>query len=199
MLVNKEKEIIRYVEEFLGGEEESFDSLIRLIASDVVNIAYYYVGNTEDAKDLAQDVFIKLYNKLKGFRGQAAVSSWIYRIVTNSSIDFLRRRKKTVTLNEGVTEDTQAESDIRGKMERKDTKEFVQMAVDKLPSRQKEVIILKHFEGLKITQISKILGCSESSVKTHLFRGLENLKKIIMLLQLKIKYQIKFLVSFINR
>ena len=179
MLVNKEKEIIRYVEEFLGGEEESFDSLIRLIASDVVNIAYYYVGNTEDAKDLAQDVFIKLYNKLKGFRGQAAVSSWIYRIVTNSSIDFLRRRKKTVTLNEGVTEDTQAESDIRGKMERKDTKEFVQRAIDKLPSRQKEVIILKHFEGLKITQISKILGCSESSVKTHLFRGLENLKKII--------------------
>jgi len=179
MLANKEKEIFQCVEEFLGGEEASFDSLIRLIASDVVNIAYYYVGNPEDAKDLAQDVFIKLYRKLKKFRRQAKISSWIYRIVANSSIDFLRRKKKIVTLNESITQDAQAENDIRGKMERDDAKKLLEEAIEKLPFRQKEVIILKHFEGLKIRQISKIVGCSESSVKTHLFRGLENLKKII--------------------
>ncbi len=179
MLADKEKEICRYVEKFLEGDDDCFESLIRLIASDVVSLAYYYVGNTEDAKDVAQDVFVKLYKKLGGFRRQASVSTWIYRIVANSSIDFLRSKKRTVALEEGIIQSPQAEEDIRSQVEGEDTKGVVREAIDKLPSRQREVIVLKHFEGLKIRQISKVLGCSESSVKTHLFRGLENLKRII--------------------
>ncbi len=179
MLAHKEGEIRQCVEKFLGGKENSFDSLVRLIASDVVNIACYYVGNIEDAKDIAQEVLIKLYRKLKGFRQEANISTWIYRIVINTSIDFIRRKRKVISFKEGITKDRKATQNIKDEIVRRDKKVLIEEALERLPSRQKEVIIFKHFEGLKINEISKVLGCSESSVKTYLYRAVENLKKII--------------------
>jgi RNA polymerase sigma-70 factor (ECF subfamily) len=99
------------------------------------------------------------------------ISTWIYRITINASIDFLRRKKKKVSFKEEIASDSKDRD--------KEKEEILKEAISKLPLRQKNVIVLKHFEGLKIKEISKILNCSQSSVKTHILRGIRNLKRIL--------------------
>jgi RNA polymerase sigma-70 factor (ECF subfamily) len=95
----------------------------------------------------------------------------------NTCIDFLRKRKHNISLNESITSDDTNIEEMVADMDRKDMWTKVQQKIKQLPLRQKNVLILKHFEGLTIQQISKVLGCSQSSVKTHLCRAIERLKK----------------------
>ena len=106
-------------------------------------------------------------------------STWIYRIAVNTSIDHLRRRKPTVEFRDIAVKKDSAADDVKDNIEQKERKEYLKTALVKLPLKQKNAIILKHFHGLKISQISKILGCSQSSVKTHLARAVTNIKKEI--------------------
>ena len=179
MLFYKEKEIAVFIDKFLEGDKSAFDDIAKLVIPDIANIAYRYLGNSDDAKDITQVVLLKLYKKIKFFRNSSKLSTWIYRIVANTSIDFLRRKKNTVSLDEAITKDAESENTLGGSIEKKDVQYRIQAALSKLSRRQKNVIILKHFEGLKINQISKILGCSQSSIKTHLVRALENLKECL--------------------
>ncbi len=178
MLFNKEKELIFSTEEFLSGNETAFDRIVKLTALDITNIAYRYAGNPEDAKDICQESLIKIYKKLKFFRHDCKISTWIYRVVVNTCIDFLRKKKKIVPLKEELmrvdNEKTAAEH-----IDRKSMRQRIKESLEVLSPKQKNALILKHFEGLKITQISKILKCSESSVKTHLIRAIRNVKKRI--------------------
>ena len=93
MLYQKEKELSTQVEAFLDGEKAAFDRLGRLVMEDIVNIAYRYVGNREDAKDITQEVLIKLYRGLSGFHHSSKIATWIYRVTVNASLDYLRRQK----------------------------------------------------------------------------------------------------------
>lgn len=179
MLKNKETLAVSHIEKFLGGDQGYFDQLAYLIMPDIVNIAYRYTQNIEDAKDVCQEVLIKLYRNLKAFRRGAKFSTWVYRVTLNASIDFLRKQKKTVILNESIVKNDDSYSSLQENIESKDIKDKIKKEVDKLPARQKNVFILKHFQSLKIRQISKILGCSQSSVKTHLVRSVQNLRKNI--------------------
>ena len=177
MLYHKEKELTTLVDEFIGGSESAFEEIARLATPDMVNIAYYYLGNVEDAKDVTQDVLIKLYSKLRSFRHGSKLSTWMYRVVMNASIDSLRKRNKVIPLEEAITKDEAASTAAVDNIQRKDIQERIQNVLADLPLRQKNVIILKHFEGLKISQISQVLGCSQSSVKTHLVRAISSLRR----------------------
>lgn len=177
MLTHKEKELVACIEKFLENKEPAFEKLVKLIASDIVNIVHRYVGNLEDAKDISQEVFIKLHKRLQSFHHGSKVSTWIYRVAINASIDFLRRRKRTVSLKEDWLGDEHKSTEAIERIEQKDVRDVIKKGLEVLPMRQKNVIILKHFEGLTIRQISKIIGCSQSSVKTHLYRGVERLRK----------------------
>ncbi|MCQ9205450.1 MAG: sigma-70 family RNA polymerase sigma factor [Omnitrophica bacterium] len=177
MLRHKEEQVIGLIEKFRCGNDEAFDEIVRLIASDIVNIAYCYMKSLEDAKDTCQDVLLKLYRRLKSFRGASRISTWIYRVTINTCIDSLRKKKTTVSLDEAITKDEKSDILVTERVERKDNQIIIRKALEMLSLRQKNVIILKHFEGLKIHQISEILGCSQSSIKTHLVRALDNLRK----------------------
>jgi len=177
MLFYKEKELRTFIEGLSENYEAAFDKIARLISQDLINVSYHYVANYEDAKDVSQEVLLKLYKKLRSFHHASKVSTWMYRIVVNACIDFLRKKKKTVSLEETITKDEKDTDTMIEQMEKKDTQERIKKGLEKLPLRQRNVIILKHFEGLKISEIGKILGCSQSSVKTHLYRAIENLRK----------------------
>ena len=176
MLRYKEQELNRWVDQFIAGQQSAIEQIINLIASDIVNIAYYYLGNLEDAKDVCQETCLKLYQKLSSFRGASKVTTWIYRITVNTCIDYLRKGKKTVVLEEAVIKDNKDQDQMIAAMDEHDQRLRIVKTLEALPLRQKNVVILKHFQGLTLKQISKVLGCSESSAKTHLYRGLENLK-----------------------
>ena len=157
MLLQKEEQLIAHIDDFLAGDESAFDKVAHLIGQDIMNITYRYAGNFDDAKDICQEVLFKLYKKLKTFRRASKISTWMYRVAVNASIDFLRKKKKTVVLEEEITQDEGAGNAALQQIEKNDVKERVTMSVAKLPLRQKNVLILKHFEGLKINQISKII------------------------------------------
>ncbi len=177
MLKAKEKELVELVNSFSKGNEDSFEAIARLIYQDVLNIAYRYLGNLEDAKDVLQEVLMKIYHKVRFFKKDSKLSTWIYRVVVNTAIDFLRKRKRIFNLGSRYKENKQESSSLRDKIDLRDKQAKVRLAVAALPLRQKNVFILRHYQSLPIAEISEILSCSQSAVKTHLYRAIENLKR----------------------
>ena len=177
MLVHKEETINKLADSFRKGNSESFTELAVLIGQDIVNIAYRYTGNLESAKDVLQSVLLILYKKLHFFRREAKFSSWIYRVTMNSSIDSLSRRNRNYNLKIRYTEDFRKNPDLREEVLVRDKKRLIEKIVSGLPLRQKNVFILKHYQGFKIKEIAEILKCSASSVKTHLERAVDNIRK----------------------
>jgi RNA polymerase sigma-70 factor (ECF subfamily) len=177
MFAEKEKQMEAYLEDFRKGRESAFDDIAQLIASDIMRIAYRYVGNVDDAKDVCQNVLFNIYKNLHRFRHRSRLSTWVYRITANAAIDFLRRRKPNISFDESIAGQIPVDSDVKENIERHAKEQQLKKLIAELPLRQKNVLILKHFEGLKIREISKVLGCSQSSVKTHLTRAIQNLKK----------------------
>ena len=174
--MEKERLLERLVDEFLqDNNKKSFAQILSLICEDVINLAYSFTHNLEDAKDIFQEVSFKIYKGLKKFKKRAKVTSWIYRITVNASIDYLRKRKSFSELKEKYIKNSDTINDV----ERKDKERILKKAVEKLSSQQKKVFILKHYHHFKICKISQILGCSESSVKTHLTRAIENLRRLV--------------------
>lgn len=177
MLYHKEDELLNLVGRFLAGEEDAFEQVIRLVYADIVNIAFCHIGNEEDAKDVSQQVCLKLYGKLKLFRHCSKLSTWIYRVTVNSCIDFLRRFKRVVPLNEAITKDSDDTACFTQNLENEERQKKIQEKLNGLSLQQKNAVIFKHFEGLTIAQVSRIMRCSQSSVKTHLCRAVEKLRK----------------------
>lgn len=176
MIKRKEEELFELIQKHVSGSRQAFSDIVHLISSDVLAIAYRYLNNIDDAKDVLQEVSIKLYRKLNTFSHQSKVSTWIYRVVVNTSIDLLRKRKKTVEIKDYHKPDNEFKEKIIDDMDREEKKDMLLKQIEKLPARQKDVVILKHFQGLTILEISKILGCSVSSIKTHLYRAIDALK-----------------------
>jgi RNA polymerase sigma-70 factor (ECF subfamily) len=170
----KEEILIQLVEEFIKGKESSFSDILRLLSSDIINLAYRYTYNLEDAKDVFQEVSIKIFKNLRYFKKKARFSTWVYRITVNSCIDFLRRRRSPLEIKDNLIETKSCGSEV---IDREDKKTMIRMALKKLPKTQRNVFILRHYQGFKIVKISKILRCSSSTVKTHLTRAIERLRK----------------------
>jgi len=179
VIKHNEDKLNELIEAFLAGEKESFDQIVSIIHQDIINIAYHYVGNIEDSKDILQNVLLKIYQKMKFFRKAAKFSSWIYRITTNTSLDLLRKRKRIYGLKNRYEKDHESCQLPKQDKEIKSKSMLIKETIYNLSDKQKKVFILKHYQGLTIREVSKILGCSQSTVKTHLIRAIGNIRKIL--------------------
>jgi RNA polymerase sigma-70 factor (ECF subfamily) len=173
------------VREVLRGESGSFDTIVRRYQSMVYAVSYRLVRNREDALDIAQEVFVKAFRALHTWQPTGAFKSWLLRIATNMSIDHLRRRSRMPAFVErdavGQLEPNAVDERFRIKepSERASESELgaaIQVAVDKLPERQRTVFILRHYEGLSLKEIAEIMNCTEGTIKTHLFRATGKLR-----------------------
>jgi RNA polymerase sigma-70 factor (ECF subfamily) len=159
------------------GDHGAYRVLVERHMRQAYNLAYSFVNDHAGAEDITQDAFVRAYSALPSFRGEAGFGTWLYRIVTNLSLNTIKQRKALIdrevameslpSSHDGTEESAQRE-DIRAHMER---------ALHELPTLQRAVVILRHFDGLSTRQVSGILGCSEGTVKTHLFRGLKKLRE----------------------
>jgi len=179
MLIYKEEELSRLIDQFAGGNLKVFEKIAALIHQDILNIAYRYVGNSEDAKDVLQEVLLKIYRKGELFKKGAKFSTWVYRITINASLDFLRKRKRVFNLFSRYKKNRKEDVALADKIDLRDKKQRLSGAVYDLPLRQKNVFILKHYQGLTIQKISASLACSQSTVKTHLQRAINTLTQKI--------------------
>ena len=172
------------------GDIDSFEMLIECYQQKVYNIALRMLGNKEDASDIAQEVFIKVYKSIGGFKEEASLSTWIYRIATNVCLDELRKRKKTKIVSIDSTIQLE-ESEVSMQMPderpqpdelltQKELKQEVQKAINNLKEEHKTVIILRDINGYSYEEIAKILDCTLGTVKSRINRARNALKSILI-------------------
>lgn len=180
-----EAEIIKKLKE---GSEKAFRDLVSTYQKMVVNICYGIVHNIEDAEDVAQDVFIEVFRSVSGFRGDSKLSTWIYRIAVNRSINYLRdhkRRSNLKSLDETVDSSKSAigelfyesASDPQKEMENIQRSKILYAAIDTLSKNQRIAFTLNKYEGLSYKEISEIMELSISSVESLMHRAKKNLQK----------------------
>ncbi len=180
-----EAEIIKKLKE---GSEKAFKDLVSTYQKMVVNICYGIVHNIEDAEDVAQDVFIEVFRSVSGFRGDSKLSTWIYRIAVNRSINYLRdhkRRSNLKSLDETVDSSKSAiselfyesASDPQKEMENIQRSKILYAAIGTLSKNQRIAFTLNKYEGLSYKEISEIMELSISSVESLMHRAKKNLQK----------------------
>jgi RNA polymerase sigma-70 factor (ECF subfamily) len=170
------------VEACQSGEASAFDLLVARWEDRIRGACYRFLGSEEEARDVAQEAFLKAYRAIGGFKREARFSSWLYQIATNLCRDRLRRRRTraTVSLEEmeetgGAIAETRPGADER--LLQDDLARVVRRAIEALAEEQREVLILKEYEGLTFLEIAQALDVPVSTVKTRLYRGLGQLRQ----------------------
>lgn len=172
------------VERSIAGDRDSFNQLILRWERPIYALAYRVIGREEDARDVVQETFLRAFRAIKGFKRQAKFSSWLYRIALNLCRDWIRRERRTpiVPTPEGLDPIEMArEIDPSPSVEemawRGELTRSVEQAMKRLPEEQRTAIILKEYHGLTFQEISDLLGCPLSTVKTRLYQGLSVLRR----------------------
>jgi len=169
------------VEACQAGEVSAFDILVARWEDRIRGAAFRFLGSEEEARDVAQEAFLKAYRALDGFKREARFSSWLYQIATNLCRDRLRRRKTRATVSLEALEETgpvmvETRPDAHERLLERDLAQAVRRAIHALPEEQREVVILKEYQELTFLEIAQALDVPVSTVKTRLYRGLGQLR-----------------------
>jgi RNA polymerase sigma-70 factor, ECF subfamily len=175
------------LKESAAKDTDAFRVFMGRYQERVYGLVCRFTGDAEIARDLVQDIFLKVYRAAGSYTPDAGVFTWLYRITANHCINFMHNRKRDPLY--AAEEDTAATQAVLSAVSRPANQEtsleqqergrMVRRALDSLPLRQKMAITLLRFEGLRYKEISQILECSVSAVESLIFRGMETLKTIL--------------------
>ena len=175
------------IKQLQSGSEQAFATCVEMYQDKVLNTCYHFLHDRLDAQDVAQDVFVEVYRSVKSFRKDAQLSTWIYRIAVNKSLDFIRRKNRKKRFGQLVSifsEDKEEpipqlrdDLDPHTHMELQERTAVLNAAINILPENQKTAITLSKYEGLSNKEIADILATSVSSVEALLHRARKNLHK----------------------
>jgi RNA polymerase sigma-70 factor (ECF subfamily) len=182
------------IERAQSGDREAFEALVHRYDRDVLRIALNILHKPDDARDVYQEAFLKIYKNLHRFRFECSFYTWMYRIVTNVCLDFLRRRKSrpedqspelAINMNgdaPGVDfferqQDQAAASNPERRLMGLEIGQRISTALKRLTPRERMVFEMKHYQGLKLRAIGDALGTSEETVKNSLFRATRKLRE----------------------
>jgi RNA polymerase sigma-70 factor (ECF subfamily) len=160
-----------------------FEELVNTHQKRVYNICLRLCGNPDDAFDLSQEVFLKAWRGLEGFRGDSEASTWLYRLAVNACTDFLRRKTRrgiSVSLEDSEIPLPDARYEPSIALERKDLAEAIEAALGKLSSEHKKIITLREAAGLTYGEIANLLDIEEGTVKSRLARARLTLREILI-------------------
>jgi RNA polymerase sigma factor (sigma-70 family) len=173
------------IQSLKNGDEKAFEALVAAYRDRVYNTTLGFVQNEHDAEELTQDVFIKVYRKIEGFKGESKLSTWLYRIAVTQSIDFLRKKKRQkrgsfLTSLFGKQETGEPDFHHPGVVaEQKENASVLFFAVRQLPEQQQTAFLLQKMEGLSQQQVAEVMNTTESSVESLLHRAKTNLRKLL--------------------
>jgi RNA polymerase sigma-70 factor (ECF subfamily) len=172
------------------GSIDAFEQLILLYEKRVYTIAYKYMGNHEDANDMAQEALIKAYQSIGSFRGEAAFGTWLGKITANRCLDELRKRKKlqttsledTLELEEGSVKKELESSAVNPEEHavQQETAAYMQMLIGELKEEYRVAIVLREMDGYSYEAIADILSCSVGTVKSRISRARQYLRERIL-------------------
>jgi RNA polymerase sigma-70 factor (ECF subfamily) len=170
------------------GDESAFRQLAEQYQDRVYNTCLGFAKNEDEADDLAQEVFVEVFRSIQSFRGEAKLTTWIYRIAVTKSLEFLRskkRKKRFAILQRLFQSDNDAISDIPDfehpgiLAENKERSKILFSAIEKLPENQKTAFTLHKVEGLSYEEVGEVMGKSISSVESLMHRARMNLQNIL--------------------
>ena len=175
-----------------AGDRLAFDDLVRRYDRDVLRLALNLVHRSEDARDIYQESFLRVYRNLHRFRFECSFYTWLYRIVTNVGLDHLRRRTSRREDQAPVAEESEAAGGTRDFFDRQPEQraaanpekrllgqelgKHIQEAMSRLSPRERMVFEMKHYQGLRLRAIGDLLGTSEETAKNSLFRATRKLR-----------------------
>ena len=172
-----------------NGDFSAFEELVKKYESKVYGISLRMLQNGEDAKDAAQDVFLKVYRSLGNFRGESKFSTWLYRITNNVCLDILRkqsRRDIAVEIDAGYedgdnkTVEIASDVDVEAAVEDAEFRSLVHKAIGMLPDQHRAMIVMRDVQSMSYTAISEILELPEGTVKSRINRARKNLRAIFL-------------------
>jgi len=154
------------------GDYDAFGTLFEAYQDRVYSIALRFSGDRAAALDIAQETLLKLFSRIRDFRGESSFDSWLYRLVVNSCLDQRRRGRRWVPfLEEWIEVFRSPGNSVLQDLERAETRDHVQQAVGKLPPDLRIVVVLRYTEGLPYEAIAEIVGCPEGTVASPLNRA----------------------------
>ena len=175
-----EKALIRAAQQ---GDQDAFGQLVRAYDQSVLRLAMNLLRSSEDAQDVYQEAFLRVYRNLNSFRFDCSFHTWLYRIVTNLCLDHMRKRKvrkeesSQVEGSDGpvdrmdAVQESRAESDPQRSVLAGELRERIEKTLGELTPRERMVFELRHYQGLKLRNIGEILGTTEEAAKNCLFRA----------------------------
>jgi RNA polymerase sigma-70 factor (ECF subfamily) len=175
-----------------SGDDSSFELLLRKYRAPVVNFLYRMVRDTGAAEDLAQEVFLRVYRARSQYQPTAKFTTWMFRIATNLALNALRdrrHRQMEISIDQsavgysGDGENEQPAMEIADRQPtievdliQRDRTDLIRRAVESLPEKQRAAVLLHKYQEMDYDQIARVLGCSESALKSLLFRAYETLR-----------------------
>ncbi|HXN19122.1 MAG TPA: sigma-70 family RNA polymerase sigma factor [Candidatus Binatus sp.] len=170
-----------------AGDDRSFDLLLQKYRTPLVNFLYRMVRDTATAEDLAQEVFLRVYRARKQYSPSAKFTTWLFRIATNLALNSVRdnrHRQKDVSIDAASSPDEDAapmqlrapEMRIDEHMIERDRADYIRKVISELPEKQRVAVLLHKYEEMDYAEIARILECSESALKSLLFRAYETLR-----------------------
>ncbi len=182
--------IERLVQMSAEGNEKAFSQLVSIYEDSVFNMAMYITKNREDALDVSQEVFLKLWRTLESFRGECSIKSYLMKLTKNAALDLKRRNsyRQTVSLTMENDEGESSQLDIADTSEdanpqeaylRRERIEKVRRAISELDEEHRQVIVMREMNGMSYREISDALGINEGTVKSRINRARSALKKIL--------------------
>lgn len=177
-LSSNENELVNQAKE---GQTEAFSRLVEKYRQKVFQTSMGFLHNADDAEDLTQDIFVKVWYSLKSFDGRSTFSTWLYRIAVNQAINRVRKNKlrSFVGINSEIHESQYSDDNAEETLERKELKKQIWQAIDKLKSNQKKAFVLFYYQELSIKEVAEVMDLSQKATESLVFRARKNLQKTL--------------------
>ncbi|WP_193774505.1 RNA polymerase sigma factor [Vallitalea guaymasensis] len=173
-----------YIKNLIEKDQIAFRKLVEEYQSKFLTMAYKFTDDYNDAEDLCQEIFIKVYRNLSGFKNQSKLSTWLYKIAINTCLDWNRRNKPKIFNITNIMDKSVKELSSKHNTEQiiiyKERQQMVHNAVYSLKDKYKTIVILYHFNQLSYKEISFILNIPVKTIETRLYRGRKQIKEQLM-------------------
>lgn len=178
----REAEALRRVR---GGDADGYRVLVEHYSRPVFRLAFRITGNEADAEDVVQDTFLRAYRGLAKFDERSKFSTWLYRVATNAALDVLRKRKQHAEKAEPVSSQAADPIDVLPAVDpspdrlalSREVREKVEAAMSRLSPKEKAAFVLRHFEGMSIEEIGRVLDMRANAAKNNIFRAVQKLRR----------------------
>lgn len=171
-----------YIDEIIGGNSNAFAVLVDRYKDLIFSLALKMVKNREEAEEVAQDTFIKVFNSLEKFKGESKFSTWIYKVAYNTCLDRIKKNKKdegNINIDDFSEHLVKTMENALGKMIDEERKKSIQDCLNLLPSDEGFLLTLFYFEDQSLEEIAKIMNITANNVKVKLYRSRQKLTSIL--------------------